>query len=156
MKKALSLILAVVIAFSMTTVAFAASNLTNKCDVCGFMSDDIYEFTAHRNEFGCKVCKYCGVAGLKNADEIKYHEYECKYANIFCDYCGGTKASERDYFEHIDACKEKYFYIPLALIIEHVKTYVSKIDFKKAFNDGKSFVSYVIVIITDIVEALQK
>lgn len=150
MKKVVSLLLAVVLVFSMATLALAASNLTNTCTVCGFQSDSIVEFTEHRNAFDCKVCKYCGVAGLKDADEIAYHEYICEYAEIFCDYCGKTKTSEKDYADHIAACKAKYFYIPVGLIINHVKAYIGKIDIKKAFNDGKSFFTYVINIGKDV------
>ena len=155
MKKVVSLILALVLTFSVATVAFAMSNLTNVCPDCGFQSDSIREFTEHRNEKGCKVCKYCGVAGLKDSDEIAYHEYECEYANIFCDYCGKTQASEKIFDGHIDACKAKYFYIPVGLIIVHVKNYIGKLDFTKMFNDGKSFFGYVINIGKDVAGAVK-
>ena len=150
MKKVLSFILAVVLVCSMATVAFASTDLTNTfvCKVCGGETTSAGAYNAHILEGLCGTCAYCKVGF--SASDIADHQYICPEANIFCDYCGETKASEKDYADHIAACKSSHFYIPVGLIISHVKAYIGKIDFKKAFNDGKSFFTYVINIGKDV------
>ena len=128
MKKVLSVLLAVICVFSMATVAFAG-DLTNKCDVCGFTSNDIAEFTAHKNAKACGICTYCGVTAYKDAAELAAHKPVCEYADIVCDYCGKAQASEVKFEEHIADCKAKYFNIPVAKIIAIVKDLIAKIDF---------------------------
>ena len=128
MKKFLAVLLAAICMFSMATVAFAG-DLTNTCDVCGFTSNDIAEFTAHKNARACGICSYCGVTAYKDAADLAAHKPVCEYANIWCDYCGKTFASEVKFEEHINDCKAKYFNIPLAKIIAVVKDLIAKIDF---------------------------
>ena len=128
MKKFLAVLLAVICIFSMATVAFAG-DLTNKCDVCGFTSNDIAEFTAHKNAKACGICPYCNVTAYKDAAELEAHKPVCEYANIVCDYCGKAQASEAIFAAHEPDCKAKYFNIPLAKIIATVKDLISKIDF---------------------------
>ena len=149
MKKALSLLLAVVLVCSMATVAFAG-DLTNTfvCKVCGGETTNAADYNAHILEAKCGACAYCGVGF--SASDIGTHQYICPDADIVCDYCGDTYDSEKDYADHIAGCKKSHFYIPLALIISHVKAYIGKIDFKKAIADGKSFFGYVKTIVTDI------
>lgn len=162
MKKVLSLLLAVVLVCSMATVAFAM-NYSWTCDVCGAETGSAAEYDAHILSGECGTCAHCGKgfskvsnykdeAGKDHSD-LSDHEYICPKANIFCDYCGETKASEKDYADHIAGCKASHFYLPIGLIISHVKAYIGKIDIKKAFNDGKSFFTYVINIGKDIAAA---
>lgn len=147
MKKVVSLLLAVVLVCSMATVAFGL-NYSWTCDVCGGETGSAAEYNDHILNEKCGTCAYCG-KGFSAAD-LGDHQYICPKANIFCDYCGETKASEKDYADHIAACKASHFYLPIGLIISHVKAYIGKIDIKKAFNDGKSFFTYVINIGKDI------
>ena len=151
MKKVVSLLLAVVLVCSMATVALASTDLTNtfECEVCGGVTTSASDYTKHMVEALCGTCKYCGV-GL-SASDIAGHEYECPKANKFCDYCGKTFSSEAKFDEHgFDACKKSHFYIPLGLIIEHVKAYFGKLDFKKILAEGKSFFGYVVNIGKDV------
>ncbi len=150
MKKVLSLLLAVVLVCSMATVAFAG-DLTNTCDVCGFTSNDIGEFTAHKNAKACAICPYCKVTGCKDAEEYKAHTYICKYAGIVCDYCGGVIDSEEDFANHIDACKAKYFNIPLAKIIATIKDIISKIDFNAIINTVKDVAGKAVPVVKDLI-----
>lgn len=149
MKKVLSLLLAVVLVFSMATVALAG-DLTNKCDVCGYESNDIGDFTAHKNAKACGVCSYCNVTAYKNADELAQHKPICEYANIVCDYCGNTYASENSFNEHIEACKAKYFNIPLAKIIATVKDLIAKIDFEAVIGTVKDLGGKVVPVVKDL------
>ena len=128
MKKFLAVLLAAICVFSMATVAFAG-DLTNKCDVCGYESNDIADFTAHKNAKACGVCSHCNNASYKNEEERIAHTYICDFASIVCDYCGKTFTSEEKFDNHIADCKAKYFNIPLAKIIATVKDLISKIDF---------------------------
>ena len=159
MKKVVSLLLAVVLVCSMATVAFGL-NYSWTCDVCGGETGSAAEYDAHLLSGTCGTCEHCGkgfskVVNYKDENGIEHsdlsdHQYICPNANIFCDYCGETKASEKDYADHIAGCKAKHFYLPIGLIINHVKAYIGKIDFKKAFNDGKSFFGYVKTIFGDV------
>ena len=128
MKKVLSILLAVVLVCSMATVAFAG-DLTNTCDVCGFTSNDIADFTAHKNAKECGICSYCNVTAYKNAEDLAKHKPVCEYANIVCDYCGNAFASEEKFEGHLQACKDAYHNIPLAKIIATIKDLIAKIDF---------------------------
>ena len=150
MKKVVSLLLAVVLVFSMATVALAAGDLTNKCDVCGYESNEIADFTAHKNAKACGICSYCNVTAYKNADELAQHKPICEFANIVCDYCGDVLASEVKFDEHIDACKAKYFNIPLAKIIATIKDLISKIDFNAVINTVKDVAGKVVPVVKDL------
>ena len=158
MKKVLSLLLAVVLVCSMATVAFGL-NYSWTCDVCGGETGSATEYDAHILEGKCGTCAYCGKGFSKvtykdekgiERNDFADHQYICPNANIFCDYCGETKASEAKYAEHIAACKAEHFYLPIGLIINHVKDFFGKLDFKRILNDGKSFFGYVGTIFTDV------
>ena len=160
MKKVLSLLLAVVLVCSMATVAFGL-DYTWTCDVCGGETGSAAEYNAHILSGACGTCAHCGkgFSAVKDKDgntELGTHEYICPKANITCDYCGKVHASEKDFADHIDACKTKYFHIPLARIIAAVKAYIGKIDFKKAFNGAKNFVTELTPYVKDIVATISK
>lgn len=152
MKKVVSLLLAVVLVFSMATVALAGNNPVKVCKFCGFTSDVAAEYNAHVLAKGCGICGYCG-NGFETEALLKEHVKLCPEANIYCDYCGDTIDSENNYAAHIDACKKSHFYLPIALIVEHLKAYFGKLDFKKILSEGKSFFSYVITIGKDVIGA---
>ena len=84
----------------------------------------------------CGKCAYCA-QGFETSALLADHEYVCRHANKGCDYCGNTFASNADYDAHIEACKAKYFNIPLAKIIATVKDLLAKIDFSAVFATVK-------------------
>ena len=161
MKKVLSLLLAVVLVCSMATVAFAATTGQGyDCpqEGCEFWTDDYADMQAHIAG-GCnryfRPCQYgCG-NGFANEAEKADHELDCWYGSMKCDYCGKDFNPMRNYVNHIDACKKSRLYIPLALIIEHVKAFFGKLDFQKIIADGKSFFGYVGTIGKDVAGAIK-
>ncbi len=137
MKKVLSLLLAVVLVCSMATVAFAGE-ATKTCADCGFTAATAADYNAHILEGGCGLCAFCG-NGFVKAD-LADHEYICTKNSVGCDYCGKTFISQAEFDNHIEACKSKYFNIPLAKIIAAVKDLVAKIDFEKVIGTVKDLV----------------
>ena len=135
MKKVLSLLLAVVLVCSMATMAFAGDP-TKKCPDCGFTSSEAGAYDAHIVAGGCGKCSYCD-NGFANATELSNHKYVCTKNSVGCDYCGDSFASQAKYDEHINACKSKYFNIPLAKIIATVKDLIAKIDFSSIVGTVK-------------------
>ena len=152
MKKVVSLLLAVVLVCSMATVALAGNNPVKVCKFCGYTSDVAAEYNAHVLAKGCGICGYCG-NGFETKALLDEHVKLCPEANIYCDYCGETQPSENDYAGHIADCKKSHFYLPIALIVEHIKAYFGKLDFKKIISEGSSFFGYVINIGKDVVGA---
>ena len=136
MKKFLAVLLAVICIFSMSTVAFAAMDHGYVCDNCGGTSASAAEFNAHLAAKTCGKCQYCA-QGFNTAEEIAEHEYVCPKAYVGCDYCGGVFASNADFDAHIEACKAKYFNIPLAKIVATIKDLLAKIDFEALFGTVK-------------------
>ena len=145
MKKVLSILLAVVLVFSMATVAFAGE-ATKTCADCGFTAETAADYNKHILEGGCGICAFCG-NGFVKAD-LADHEYICTKNSVGCDYCGGTFVSQADYDGHIDACKTAYYNIPLAKIIATVKDLLAKIDFDAIIGTVKD---KVVPAITDFV-----
>lgn len=139
MKKFLALVLAVICIFSMATVAFAADENLGygwTCEFCGGYTADYDALIAHQKAFDCGKCDLCG-KGFETSDKLKEHKYECNQANVVCDYCGETNPSQAKHDAHIEACKAKYFNIPLAKIIATVKDLLAKIDFSAVFATVK-------------------
>ena len=154
MKKVVSLLLAVVLVCSMATVALAGAPVKT-CKFCGYSTDVAKDYNDHVLAKGCGICGYCG-NGFEEKELLDEHVPLCPEANIKCDYCGDTYDSENNYAAHIDGCKKSHFFIPLALIIEHVKAYFGKLDFKKILAEGKSFFGYVINIGKDVAGTVSK
>lgn len=138
MKKVVSLLLAVVLVFSMATVALAAT--PKVCGTCGFETTDAKEYNDHHTAGGCGRCAHCG-NGFETAEELSYHQHDvCRlYAGkATCDYCGAaSESTEADFEVHVAACKAKYFNIPVAKIIAIVKDLISKIDFSAIIGTVK-------------------
>lgn len=148
MKKVVSLLLAVVLVFSMATVALAAG-AEKTCKYCNFKTTDAAEYDAHMLTGGCGFCGYCG-NGFATKDELDAHKPACIEANIVCDYCGDTFRSENEFNAHIEACKAKYFNIPLAKIIATIKDLISKIDFNAVINTVKDVAGKVVPVVKDL------
>lgn len=146
MKKALSLLLALVLVCSMATVAFAV-NPTKVCPDCGFAEEVAGTYDEHIIAGGCGRCAYCG-NGFENAELLGDHEYICTKNSVGCDYCGDSFASQAKFDEHINACKTKYHNIPVAKIIATVKDLISKIDFSSVVSTVKD---KVVPAITDLI-----
>ena len=142
MKKVLSLLLAVVLVFSMATVAFAAVNYTYVCDRCNGTITNSAEFTAHVAADKCAACPYCN-AGFLSQAEVDEHSKTCRSFTGTCDYCGASVNKKGAYDEHVAACKAKYFNIPLAKIIATVKDLIAKIDFEAVIGTVKDLGSKV-------------
>lgn len=131
MKKILALVLTLVIALSVVTVASAAMEETYTCPVCG-ASTTVYADYKEHIEGGCNLyffpCQYgCGV-GFANADELADHEVHCWNGSATCDYCGKTFSPVIDYNEHLDACKAKHFNIPVAKIRGAIEDFIRNQD----------------------------
>lgn len=148
MKKVLSLLLAVVLVFSMATVAFAAGS-EKTCKICDFKTLDAAEYDAHMLAKDCGRCNYCN-NGFATSAELNSHTYVCLDANVLCDYCGKTYPSHAEFDAHIEACKDKYFNIPLAKIISIIKDLISKIDFNAIVGTVKDLAGKVVPVVTDL------
>ena len=134
MKKVVSLLLAVVLVFSMATVAFAGDPIKT-CVDCGYTAETAADYNAHMLAGGCGICDFCGNGFGK--DDLADHEYICTKNSVVCDYCGNTFVSQAEFDNHIEACKAKYFNIPLAKIIATVKDLIAKIDFEAVIGTVK-------------------
>lgn len=140
MKKFLAIVLAVICIFSMATVAFAATTYpTWDCDACGAVVSDWDEWRSHVENVCDRVCLYCGHAAPTNEKKAE-HEYCCLSNVVTCDYCGDGIASQKAFDEHLDACKAKYYNIPLAKIIATIKDLFSKIDFEQVIGALKGVI----------------
>lgn len=105
MKKFVSVLLALIIALSVSVVGFAASQF--ECGVCQAVFADEKAYTAHMNS-GCleeyKDCPYC--AAKVHADKLSEHKADCPKGAGECKYCGESYATQGAYEAHIaDECK---------------------------------------------------
>ena len=151
MKKVLSLILAVVLVCSMATVAFAGDlGYGYVCKVCGGTTSNAADYNAHITAGGCGTCAYCG-QGF-SAAEIENHQYNvCLDFAAKCDYCGKDyTGTEAGFDAHVEACKAKYFNIPLAKIIAAVKDLIAKIDFEKVIGTVKDLAGKAVPVVKDL------
>lgn len=136
MKKFLALALAVICIFSMATVAFAGLDYSWECEFCGGTTTSYDALQEHIKANNCGRCQYCE-KGFETADLLAAHEKECPKGSAHCDYCGKDFSPISAYDAHLEACKAKYFNIPLAKIIETVKNLLAKIDFEAVFATVK-------------------
>ena len=136
MKKFLALVLAVICIFSMATVAFAGLSYGWECEFCGGVTSDYEALIKHQQANDCGKCGLCG-KGFETKAELDGHAYECHQANIVCDYCGETKSSQAVFDAHIEACKAKYYNIPVAKIVATIKDLFSKIDWSSVLGTVK-------------------
>ena len=138
MKKFLALVLAVICIFSMATVAFAATIVPNRfCVGCNTQFTTDEEFRAHVETVCDRVCPYCNNT-LETNESKAAHEKEClKGVSDACDYCGKTFTPISAYDDHLDACKAKYYNIPVAKIMATIKDLFSKIDWSSVLGTVK-------------------
>lgn len=148
MKKVLSLLLAVVLVCSMATVALAGDPIKT-CGDCGYTAETAADYNAHMLAGGCGICDFCGNGFGK--DDLANHEYICTKNAVGCDYCGGTFPSQAEFDAHIDACKTKYYNIPLAKIIATVKDLIAKIDFSKVVGTAKDLIGKATPVVKDLI-----
>lgn len=137
MKKFLSLVLALVMALSVATVAFASqADLT--CDSCLTKLESLDAYNKHVNG-GCLVdfgaCKYC--SGKVAKGNLAAHEAACPKGATSCDYCGEDFDTAGAYDAHIEACKAEYMNIPAASILDKVVEAVKNIDWEDVFGQIK-------------------
>ena len=153
MKKVLSLILAVVLVFSMATVAFAALSTEKVCDICGAVTTSAADYNAHITNDKCGKCAYCNNP-FTTGDELADHQHNyCRHfaGKATCDYCGAASDSTEAAFDaHVEACKAKYFNIPLAKIIAAVKDLIAKIDFEKVIGTVKDLAGKAVPAVKDL------
>lgn len=116
MKKLTAIVLALVIALSAATVAFAATSVYT-CPACGDVIEGEKEFNTHLE-------KTCPVVG----SEGKYKE--CPY-----DECTAKFKSQEEYDKHLEIC----FYKPEPTIADKVSDFIAGIDFKEVFGKVTDF-----------------
>lgn len=133
MKKALSLILAIVLTFSMATVAFAGVSYTYECDRCHGVITSSATYTAHVKADKCATCPHCNY-GFATMEEVEEHRYDCRLFTGTCDYCGAEVNKEGAYNDHVAACKEKYFGIPLYKILKAIENFLRTTDWNNIIN----------------------
>ena len=157
MKKALSLILAVVLVFSMTTVAFAATKPQGyDCpqEGCEFWTDSYADMQKHI-AYDCnrhfRPCQFgCG-NGFADEYELADHEDYCWYGEITCDFCGTYFSPMHGYNVHIEACKKKYFNIPVYKILKAIENFIRTTDWNKIINTVVDVLKKVIDVVSGLV-----
>ncbi len=98
MKKFVSLLLALIIALSVSVVAFAAAY---ECGECHAVFATAELLAAHENSTCLeqyKDCQYCGAKVAK--DNLANHEADCPKGAGSCKYCGESYATQADYEAH--------------------------------------------------------
>ena len=153
MKKVLSLLLAVVLVFSMATVAFAATYYPNVCKVCGATFDTVAEAKAHNEAVCDRICSYCGTR-CNDSDDRDKHEKKCLHGSATCDYCGVVFSPIADHDEHLDACKTAHFNIPFAKIFAAIENFLKTTDWNdivtKVVDAFKTVIEKVKPVVTDL------
>lgn len=139
MKKALSLLLALVLVCSMATVAFGVS-YTYECDRCHGTITDSAEYTKHIASINCAACAHCGY-GFISVEERDEHQRDCRLYTGTCDYCGSDVTTERAFNAHVDDCKTNYFNIPLYKICKAVENFVRTTDWNNIANKAADVVN---------------
>lgn len=110
MKKFVSVLLAVIIALSMSVVAFAETENYYPddaekfyCKYCHASFDKYEQIEAHYRT-GCleqyKKCPYCDAVVQK--DSLEKHQKECPKGAGSCKYCGESYATEDDFDKHLE------------------------------------------------------
>lgn len=103
MKKFVSILLAVIIALSVSMVAFAENTEKFYCEYCQASFDKFEQIEAHYRT-GCleqyKKCPYCEAVVQK--DNLEMHQKECPKGAGSCKYCGESFATEGDFDKHIE------------------------------------------------------
>ena len=117
MKKLTALVLAFVIALSVATVAFAATEYVYECPACGAIIEGEHEFNEHLE----KTCPIVGSEG-------KYKE--CPYEG-----CDAKFKKQDEYEKHLEIC----FYKPEPTFADKVSDFIAGIDIKEVFGKVTDF-----------------
>ncbi len=116
MKKFTSIVLALVIALSVATVAFAATSVYT-CPACGAIVEGEKEFNTHLE----KTCPEVGSEG-----KLK----ECPYEG-----CDAAFKIQAEYDKHLEIC----YFKPEPSIADKVSDFIAGIDFKEVFGKVTDF-----------------
>ncbi len=104
MKKFVSVLLAVIIALSVSVVAFAeAESKDYFCEICQANFNNEKQYIEHVRT-GCleqyKKCPYCDATIHEN--DIVEHQKECPKGAGSCKYCGDSYDTEGDFDKHLE------------------------------------------------------
>lgn len=136
MKKALAIVMALVIALSMSAMAFAANSTCGKCGN-SFQTDDALVNHDCKPTAPAEVNKvYCEVCDNEFANEGEYVKHLALCNDKLCPKCKRTFADEKAYNEHVAACTygDQKDYVDLTvkdiltMIIDLVKTNAGQWD----------------------------
>lgn len=116
MKKLTAIVLALVIALSAATVAFAATSVYT-CPACGAVVEGEKEYNTHLE-------KTCPVVG----SEGKYQE--CPYEG-----CDAKFKIQEEYDKHLEIC----YYKPEPTFADQVSDFIAGIDIKEVFGKITDF-----------------
>ncbi len=137
MKKFVSVLLALIVALSVSVVAFAASAF--ECAICQAVFADEKEYAAHMNS-GCleqyENCPYC--ASKVHEYNIDEHKADCPKGAGECKYCGESYATQGEFEAHISAdengkieCKlVSIFGVKVADIIIKIVDFLKGVDWE--------------------------
>ncbi len=137
MKKALAIVMALVIALSMSAMAFAAENA---CQICGKLYDTAANAAAcakaHSADDAEANTVYCADCGNTFANEGEFNKHLALCNKKYCPKCQRPFADEKAYNEHVAACTygDAKDYVDLTIkdiltmIIDLVKTSAGQWD----------------------------
>ena len=138
MKKALAIVMALVIALSMSAMAFAADPVA--CQICGKLYDTAANAAAcakaHSADDAAANTVYCADCGNTFANEGEFNKHLALCNKKYCPKCQRPFADEKAYNEHVAACTygDQKDYVDLTIkdiltmIIDLVKTNAGQWD----------------------------
>lgn len=139
MKKALAIVMALVIALSMSAMAFAADPVA--CQVCGKLYDTAANAAAcakadAAEDDAAANTVYCADCGNTFANEGEFNKHLALCNKKYCPKCQRPFADEKAYNEHVAACTygDQKDYVDLTIkdiltmIIDLVKTNAGQWD----------------------------
>lgn len=155
MKKALAIVMALVIALSMSAMAFAA----NVCGSCGSTFSDAADLEEHLKtctgttaaEVSQNFCDRCGKAF---ANEAEYNKHLQICAVKVCPKCGREFANESDYNDHIEICTYGDTKDYVDLTVKEILTMI--IDLVKTSAGQWDAIESVIIRLVDFIENIGK
>ena len=120
MKKLISLVLALIVALSVATVAFAS---TNTCPYCLETYTNESEYNKHLADCDgyFRECPYGCDADFATVEELEIHKGVCLEYEGECDYCGAIVVTKNAFDAHVAECKVKYCSIPVHKIMKFLQ-----------------------------------
>lgn len=154
MKKALAIVMALVIALSMSAMAFAAYT----CDKCGKNTFDTQEaLDAHAatcTGTTTGVTNQCDRCGKYFANEAEYNKHLQICSVKVCPKCGREFANESDYNDHIEICTYGDTKDYVDLTVKEILTMI--IDLVKTSAGQWDAIESVIIRLVDFIENIGK